>query len=156
MRRNLVLIALSLVVFLVLNYAIYQKEQTKLHGQTVFLELAPVDPRSLMQGDFMRLSYTIERDALKLSYRPSDPRGYLVIRPDETNVARVVRFDVGTALAEGELRLKYSRNPRGIKLVPDSFFFQEGEAKKYENAKYGVFKFDDSGTPLLVGLQDGL
>ena len=156
MRRKLALIALALVVFLTLNFAIYQKEQIKKHGQTVYLELAPVDPRSLIQGDFMRLSYALERDALQLPLRPSDPRGYLVIRPDETNVARVVRFDDGTALAEGELRLKYSRNPRGIKLVPDSFFFQEGEAEKYETAKYGVFKFDDSGTPLLVGLVEDL
>jgi uncharacterized membrane-anchored protein len=30
--------------------------------------------------------------------------------------------------------------------------FQEGQAKLYERAKYGVFKFDDKGNHILVAL----
>ena len=44
---------------------------------------------------------------------------------------------------------------RRIKIVPDSFFFQEGHRELYEDARYGVFQFDDRGRYLLVGLADG-
>ncbi|XOT97907.1 GDYXXLXY domain-containing protein, partial [Alcaligenes pakistanensis] len=30
-------------------------------GQTVLLELAPVDPRSLMQGDYMSLNFALSQ-----------------------------------------------------------------------------------------------
>lgn len=47
-------IAASLVTALgVANGAIWQKEQLISTGRPIFLELAPVDPRSLMQGDYM-------------------------------------------------------------------------------------------------------
>ena len=48
------LIALGFV-----NYAIFQKEELIENGQPVFLRLAPVDPRSLIQGDYMALGYEI-------------------------------------------------------------------------------------------------
>ena len=38
-----------------INVAIWQKQQTLSHGQLILLKLAPVDPRSLMQGDYMIL-----------------------------------------------------------------------------------------------------
>ena len=43
----------------VANVGIWQKEQLIAHGQPVFVELAPVDPRSLMQGDYMRLEFRV-------------------------------------------------------------------------------------------------
>ncbi|MFT6791681.1 MAG: hypothetical protein ACJA04_000891 [Cellvibrionaceae bacterium] len=49
-------VILSILVLGVLNYGIYQKQKIKDHGEIVLLELAPVDPRSLMQGDYMRLN----------------------------------------------------------------------------------------------------
>src|SRR5690606_39326084 len=38
---------------------VVHKQRVLATGQTVLLELAPVDPRSLMQGDYMQLSYAI-------------------------------------------------------------------------------------------------
>ncbi|WP_375603983.1 GDYXXLXY domain-containing protein [Wolbachia endosymbiont of Anurida maritima] len=46
----------------------------------------------------------------------------------------------------------YFRRQYNIRIVPNSFFFQEGHAQHYQNAKYGLFKFDNSGNYLLVGL----
>ena len=51
----------------VFNVAIYRNERLLASGETLYLELAPVDPRSLMQGDYMRLRYAVER-----SDRPQD------------------------------------------------------------------------------------
>jgi hypothetical protein len=56
-------IALTAVATLgLVNVQIWEKETVIARGQPVFVELAPVDPRSLMQGDYMRLAYRGPRD----------------------------------------------------------------------------------------------
>ena len=49
------------IVLLLINYSIYQREQHIAHGQTVYVQLAPVDPRSLMQGDYMALDFELDK-----------------------------------------------------------------------------------------------
>ena len=41
------------------NGSIVAKERIKTHGERIYLELAPVDPRSLMQGDYMALRFAL-------------------------------------------------------------------------------------------------
>lgn len=147
-------IILTLCMLIGFNFSIYKKEQIKTQGDTVLLELAPVDPRSLMQGDYMALRYAIERSTPVDKLAPHQQRGYMVISTDENNVTEFVRFYDGGTLASGEKRLHFHRHYNQIRIVPNAFFFQEGHAEHYENAKYGVFKFDDSGNHLLVGLAD--
>ncbi len=152
--RSYIMIALSILVFGALNYGIYEKQKIKDHGEVILLELAPVDPRSLMQGDYMRLRYAIERSAIPRSAGGTLPkRGYMVIQPDEYNVAQFVRFHDGEELNDQEKILRFHRK-RGAHIVPDSFLFQEGHAEYYEDARYGVFKFDNKGNHLLVALAD--
>jgi uncharacterized membrane-anchored protein len=150
--RKIIFLVVSLGVFAVLNYAIYEKEQLKANGETVYLELAPVDPRSLMQGDYMALRYAIERGIDRELAVRQKMRGYLVISLDENRVARFVRFHEGQALQPGEKLLHYTNNSGLISIVPDSFLFQEGHAKSYQAAKYGEFKFDNGGKHILIGL----
>ena len=40
-------------------WVVWSNERILSGGQTVLLELAPVDPRSLMQGDYMALNYAL-------------------------------------------------------------------------------------------------
>jgi|EndMetStandDraft_7_1072992.scaffolds.fasta_scaffold77156_3 uncharacterized membrane-anchored protein len=150
--RRIVLIVSSLCIFAVLNYAIYEKEQVKANGETVYLELAPVDPRSLMQGDYMALRYAIERNIDRDLAAKQPKRGYMVIALDENRVARFVRFHEGEPLQPGEKLLRYHNTYGNIDIVPNSFLFQEGHAKSYEGAKYGEFKFDSAGKHILIGL----
>ena len=155
MRVN-ILLAWSALVLAVLNYGIYAREQIKARGETLLLELAPVDPRSLMQGDYMRLAYQIARDAPVERLAAGQQRGYLVLRADRNKVARFVRFYSGE-VASGEKLMRFHVRPdsveqRSLRLVPDSFLFQEGHAGYYQNARYGVFKFADAHDYLLTGL----
>jgi uncharacterized membrane-anchored protein len=152
--RTKIMIALSVLVLAVLNYGIYEKEQIKENGETLLLELVPRDPRSLMQGDYMQLRYAIGRKVPVKELASHQKRGYMVIRPDENNVAQFARLHKGEDLIGGEKLLHFHKKYSSVRIVPDSFFFQEGHAKSYRNAKYGVFKFDDSGNHLLVGLAD--
>ena len=155
--RVKILLAWSALVLAVLNYGIYAREQIKARGETLLLELAPVDPRSLMQGDYMRLAYQIARDAPVERLAAGQQRGYLVLRADQHKVARFVRFYSGEDLASGEKLMRFHVRPddseqRALRLVPDSFLFQEGHAGYYQNARYGVFKFANADDYLLTGL----
>ena len=61
-----IIIIINLIILLgFFNNSILQKEKLLTDGQLVLLELAPVDPRSLMQGDYMRLNYDISNNINK-------------------------------------------------------------------------------------------
>ena len=62
MRSAVAFISCAMVLAL-LNFSIVGKERQLESGKVVFLELAPVDPRSLMQGDYMALRFKIANDA---------------------------------------------------------------------------------------------
>ena len=60
--RNKVAIIAGIIVLLLINWSITGKEQHLKEGKIVYLQLAPVDPRSIMQGDYMMLRFAIARD----------------------------------------------------------------------------------------------
>lgn len=148
-------IALSLIAILaVANLGIRAKEALIRDGQPVFVELAPVDPRSLMQGDFMRLNFDIpgepeeRRTGLLRRQRP-----HVVAVRDERGVARLLRIADGQPLAAGEMQIELTPKDGRWTLVSDAWFFAEGQAQRWEKAKYGEFRVDAEGRALLVGLR---
>ena len=144
----------ALAVFFVFNWMIAQKEQVLKNGQTVLLELAPRDPRSLMQGDYMELNYKIIGSLLSVKTRDMSHLGKLVLRLDDKQVAQFVRFHRDETLNQGELLLVYRRSGLQVRLGAESFFFQEGQAKLYQKARYGELKVAPDGESVLVGLRD--
>lgn len=148
------IILLNLILLLVyFNYSVAKKEELSENGQLILLELAPVDPRSLMQGDYMDLRYKISED---ISSQNIPKRGYCVVRLDSNKVARRFRFQKGlTPLNKGEQLIEYTSPDRwNVNIGAEFFFFQEGQAAKYEKAKYGGVKADKKGNSLLTGLYD--
>jgi uncharacterized membrane-anchored protein len=148
------IIALNLIILLVyFNYSVVKKEELLKDGQLVLLKLVPVDPRSLMQGDYMALRYKISES---LDYKSMPKRGYCVVRIDTNGVAEKVRFQEDLIpLNENEHLIKYKASDKwNVNIGAESFFFQEGHAEKYEQAKYGGIKIDKNGNSLLVGLYD--
>lgn len=149
-----IIILVNLILLLVyFNHSIAKKENLLKDGQLVLLELAPVDPRSLMQGDYMALRYKISED---ISSENIPKRGFCVVRFDSIGIANKIRFqkDV-TPLNEGEHLIEYTSPDKwNVNIGAESFFFQEGQAEKYEKAKYGGVKIDKDGNSLLIGLYD--
>jgi uncharacterized membrane-anchored protein len=153
--RRAILIVLSVAVLAVCNVAIYRNERLLAEGETLYLELAPVDPRSLIQGDYMQLRYAIERKAREDATQPEAKRGgFLVIALDDNRVGSFVRFHHGEALAPNERLAPYHVEGQAVRIVPDSFMFQEGQGALFQGAKFGEFKTDGAGRQLLVGLAD--
>lgn len=152
MRKTIVL-GSALILLLAVNYGIYRKEQLLAHGRTVLIELAPVDPRSLMQGDYMALRYRLEEPARALL--PAGVRdGYLILRVAENGVAEMQRFSPRPDPAADELALRLRVRNDHLKLASNAFFFQEGTADRYRSARYGLFRVGANGEALLTGLCD--
>ena len=75
---------------------------------------------------------------------------------EENGIAKKVRIQENkTPINDNEFLIEYtSKKWSNINIGAESYFFQEGEAEKYENAKYGGIKVDNQGNSLLIGLYD--
>lgn len=147
--KKIVIWGTALLILAVFNFLIMKKEDTLSRGRTMLLRLAPVDPRSLIQGDYMILNYAIARD---IPIAALKEKGCIVVSLDQNDVAKFIRVHQGESLQEGEYLLFY-RNREGLRLGAESFMFQEGEAELYAKARYGELKVDASGVSVLVGLR---
>ncbi len=152
-RRHLILAGLALTLLAVTGLVI-QKELLLRDGRTVFLALAPVDPRSLIQGDYMTLRYAIA-DEVSRAANDKATDGHAVLVADDRAVAtfRGV-LDSSRPLAAGELLLRYRRRGSQVRLGAEAFFFQEGRADVFARAAYGELRVHPSGNSVLVGLRD--
>jgi len=147
--RSRVFIAASLLVFGALNYLVWQKEQVLAGGRTVILALAPRDPRSLMQGDYMTMTYAISADV------PTDApdTGRLVLRLDNRGIGTFQRvYTDGAPITPDEALLRYRRRQWRVLISAEDYFFQEGQAQKFAEARYGELKVSPAGEAILVGL----
>jgi uncharacterized membrane-anchored protein len=168
-----------LLALAVVNRGVLERERILSDGRIVLLELAPVDPRSMMQGDYMALRFAVADDidkalsppcayannaaALKcmgVDHDGAGPRvrknGYAVFALDTDAVGRFVRVQatprpVGTR----EIAVRYrQRGWREVRIASNAWFFPEGQAQRYAPAKYGELRVDDDGEALLTALRD--
>ena len=134
--------------------AIREKETLIRDGRPVFIALAPVDPRSLMQGDYMALRFALPDAALR--HHPlTGPPPQAIGTIDANGVVKLERIG-GPApqLAPGEIAINLSfKNSRWI-VVTDAWFFAERTARKWEAARFGEFRVLPDGRALLVGMAD--
>jgi len=153
--RTAVIVGGLLLILGVVNYAIWQREALLEHGKIVILELAPVDPRSLMQGDYMALRFAagenlVSAFGVKPEVAPSAD-GYVVLVSDSNGVAQRVRIqDDVLPLSGNEIALRYRIRDRDVRIVTNAYFFPEGKAAHYEQARYGEVRVGEDGTGLLV------
>jgi uncharacterized membrane-anchored protein len=153
MVRNAIVLLWCVVLLVLVDRAIYDKEQLLAEGRVVFLELAPVDPRSLMQGDYMALRFRIAEGTEALTASDVPATGTMVASVDARSVATFERLDNGEPLRANEVRMQYRVREGQVKFATNAFFFEEGSASLYESAKYGEFRVDDDGALLLTGLR---
>lgn len=130
---------------------VFSSEQILASGEELMLALAPRDPRSLVQGDYMALAWAMERD---LSAEEPPTSAHAIVWVDDDHLATFLRYDDGQPLAESERRIDVTWRDGTVDIAPDAWFFQEGEAERFEPARYGVLSVAPDGRVLLVGLAD--
>jgi uncharacterized membrane-anchored protein len=149
--RWLTLLGAALVLG-ALNFSIVGKESIKRNGEVVYLRLAPADPRSLMQGDYMALRFALVQE-LDKAITGSAREGEVRFAGVSLATDRVAALADTTAPAT--LKLRYRIRKGQVWLGTNAFFFQEGDAQRFSGARYGEFRVDrTSGEAVLVGLRD--
>ncbi len=151
-----VLVALAnlALVLVLVNGAVTRKQAIVSTGRSVFLELRPINPRSLIQGDYMVL-----RPALAGTRMPEEgaTRGLLALEIDGQGVARAAprrgdAADTGDA-GDADTVIRYRRCRDGLRFGIESFFFEEGSAAEFERARYAEVRLSPGGDAVLVGLR---
>lgn len=168
-RKHLTWIGIVLVFGAALWRAV-PRERLIASGEPLLLELVPVDPRSLLQGDYMALGYAIEEDAYEALDTDGASEiaegggmfshdGVLVLDVDENGVGTFARLGDDADLAEGALApnmvaVRFRVSYGTIEIGQQRWFFQEGQAELFEDAEYGEFRVDADGRVILVGMRD--
>lgn len=147
LTRGLILLGTALVLWGV-DASIYRKERVIRSGETIYLALAPVDPRSLMQGDYMALRFRLAESIE--AWRDTDPRARRApLAIDARGVASLDPRGDGPSIA---FRVRGGR----VWLGTNAYFFEEGTGDRYGSARFGEFRIDPAtGEAVLVGLRDG-
>ncbi|WP_431259574.1 GDYXXLXY domain-containing protein [Roseateles chitinivorans] len=151
-----VLLGAGVLALVLVNVLIAARERLISEGRPVFVKLAPVDPRSLMQGDYMRLSYDLPGVEWRTRFNGDAP----LLWGARQRVA--VTLDARGIVQSSKLLGPDEEPPAGTQLleltpkdgrwtfVSDAWFFKEGEAERWQPAKYGEFRVTPEGKGLLV------
>lgn len=166
--KPLVALAVVLLILILLNYKVQQFEDVLATGKPVVLKIAPVDPRSLMQGDYMALSYAIlndiranlneSEDGVILAKEKKHPsKVYALIHQDEQGVATLCRVEDSLPNDFKDCVANVYLPVNNFKWLPElpsqEYFFSEGKGQYYAQAEYAEYRFKD-GILLLARLLD--
>ncbi len=147
-----------------IGYQVYSNETLLQNGETVILDLQPVDPRSLLQGDYVELNYAISQ----LEDTSIDENGpvTIVLRQNAQGIheyAGVYKFKgkwnspydkkPGDVLLNGKVTSSWN-NSAQITYGIEHFFIPEGTGMDVEGkVKVAVVKVSDKGDGILVRLR---
>ena len=148
------------IAIIAINININKKEDLIGNGDVLLFELAPVDPRSIMQGDYMRLRFDLARKIHdKLSVKNGNNsipihQGFVVIEKGDNQVVSLVDLFNNKKLKENQYMVPYKMRKNQVIFTTDAFYFQEGKASHYQKARYGQFRMSKSGEMILVNMVD--
>ena len=153
-RRLVVLIVTTAVILGAVNVQILKKEAIVAEGETVLLRLAPQDPRSLLQGDYMALRYAMAGTVATKSEYAEMTDGFIVIDLAEHGEATFVALYEGQQLSDAQQLLRFRRRRDSVRLASDAYFFEEGTWEIYQAARFGELRVNGNGEAVLIGLRN--
>ena len=170
----LVLAIISVVIF---SGLIFKNEHHLNNSESMYVRLQPVDPRSLIQGDYMVLNYqlyfapqNVERDAVATSAVNEKEhifsgnyfdeliknKSSVLVYVELDQQKRVIHtyFNAHKNVQTSKLILQNPNNQH-MSLYPasQSFLFAEGLAECYQASQYAEFKVDKQGNAILATLR---
>ena len=110
------------------------------------------------QGNAQEHAAKADQKAATAREQKRNAEGLAVLRITNDPVpqaATFVRLDDGSPLQADEFLLAYRLRGYEVTSAAPAFYFQEGTARQYAGAKFGIFKLAADGKTLLVGLCDG-
>lgn len=157
-QRLLVMGVMTALILGFVNLEIFGKESIIRNGTTMLLRIAPRDPRSLMQGDFMALRYSMAAAVASEAEGADISNGRVVVSlgddEEHRGVAAFERLYEGQSLTSGQYLLRFRKRGDSVRLASDAYFFEEGEWQTYSGARFGELRVDDDGNAVLIALRD--
>ncbi|WP_440206807.1 GDYXXLXY domain-containing protein [Acinetobacter oleivorans] len=155
---------LALATILIFVGLVAKNEWHLHHSKNIFIELRPVDPRSILQGDYMALAYELNLQSLKALAGSENEALDQVIFNHSSVPAKVILdsqnrvvhtiLDINNSFAGQSLILKNPENRlQALYPASRSFLFAEGLAQCYQKAKYAEFKVNTKGEAILFDLR---
>ena len=180
--KKMIPLGLALLSIVVLLGLMFKNEWHLKHSQSIYVRLQPVDPRSMLQGDYMRLNYLLyfapQNSILENSDQQSTNQQNISqedhifsgnhfdqIIQNKSSIVTYVELDpqrrvIHTSfepLQNVQIQRLVLQNPnnRYTILYPasESFLFAEGLAECYQQAEYAEFKVDEQGNAILTALK---
>ncbi|MCA0988362.1 GDYXXLXY domain-containing protein [Guptibacillus algicola] len=154
--KPLLLIVVMMAAFL--TYQGVQSEWTVRNGTEIKLKLAPIDPRSMLQGDYVRLSYDISnldnasterQEKINVVLRKNNEgyfeySGFYKVNGEWNNSYKPASSDVLiNGVLSGDGSVQY-----GI----ETFFIPEGTGNDYETMNYAFVRVGSNGNAILTEL----
>lgn len=153
-RTRLATIAATLALSLTLiNLQITTKQTILTEGTPILLELAPRDPRSLLQGDYMALRYAMANKVAAAAQQQDIHDGTIIVELNDHGVASFIALSNDHPSAENQHLLQFRKRGDSVRLASDAFFFEEGTGDQYRDARYGELRVAKDGTAVLSGLR---
>ena len=152
--RLIILFSMTLVILVIVNGQIVIKEDIIENGDTLLIRLAPRDPRSLLQGDYMALRYAMADKVARAAQTDEVTDGRVIVALAENGEASFVGLFDGQALVENQRLLRFRQRGDSVRLASDAYFFEEGQWKTYADARFGELRVDEDGDAVLIGLRD--
>ncbi|AGT31747.1 hypothetical protein M493_07310 [Geobacillus genomosp. 3] len=138
------------------GYTFWQKERLLQHGHVVKLELEPVDPRSVLQGDYIRLRYDIS------TVRSLDGSGrvQVVLRKGPDGVHRFAGIyavngekQPGYTEQQGDILISGTFHGTQVVYGIESYFVPEKTGARWqENARFAYVRVSENGDALLEAI----
>lgn len=159
-KNKYIAIATIVIALLAINLNIYKKEDLIKNGEVLLFKLAPVDPRSLMQGDYMRLRFDLESkivsatDLWKKDKTFRINKGFAIVEKAENNVVSYIGIFKDQTLKANQRLIPFKIKNRKVTFTTNAFYFQEGQAAHFQKSEYGEFRMSEDGDLILANMVD--
>lgn len=161
--QKIIAVATLIIALSVINWSIYKKEGLLETGKVVYLKLAPVDPRSLMQGDYMSLRFAmanqidqalLNNESFQSTLKAKEGfEGLVDVQLDDKSIASFQKVNT-TGITDNKTVLQFRLRKGRVKFATNAYFFEEGSGSELTQARYGEFRVAENGELLLVALRD--
>jgi len=152
--RLMIVVAVTLGILVIINTQIVVKQGIIEDGRIMLLRLAPRDPRSLMQGDYMALRYAMADPVARATEAAGITDGRVVVELAANGEADFVGLYQGQPLSQGQQLLRFRKRGESVRLASDAYFFEEGQWQTFNDARFGELRVDDDGDAVLTGLRN--
>ncbi len=144
-RTALILIVVALQCA-ILGFVCLQREAVVDKGDRVYLRTAPVDPRDLFRGEYVRLGYEISRLPSRIAaagevqdVQKPEKRVYLTYRVDAQNLLIPQEISVikpnGRKFIRGYAERDWDRDTVAVRYGVEKFFMQQGRGLVLERGQ---------------------